>query len=466
MLFPCPPATPRRATSSPTHGFSRNTRPESRNTAFMLFTKHETRLFFESRPFCRVGRQVMREGGQAHGLRGVIYEARENEWKGVFLNPETGITTYTESGFGSRFGIPHYSSVFVGKIRISPCRPSSAPAHCGNRDIGFMDASHPRVSFPGPQVSPSGGVKGERATNRETRPFTRRAAQVSPGSEVFTKHETRDTKHGLFSKHGFDGRSGRHGSGRVASRKTAARSLLSCALWRGKRRLWRGMGGMERPEPLSAHHPHQQQGHSGFHETRDPRPETRITRHKSCIWVLKPFSHFFPSRAAWHEDSEAQSVRVTNQGFQGFTNHYPLFTAFMLFTKHETRNTNHGFFSKHGFYRRAVRRGCETFAQPTAATRTAAPVTQSLFSCSLLFAIVHYCSLLFTIVRYCSLKNISRSQCSITVRRFRSASRRAPFAAVPVSLRVAFAAAIAKWTHAEKRQCTGSHQRGKLSLLR
>ena len=51
--------------------------------------------------------------------------------------------------------------------------------------------------------------------------------------------------------------------------RRAARSLLSCALWRGMGRLWRGMGGMGRPEPLSAHRPHQQQGLSGFHETRD-----------------------------------------------------------------------------------------------------------------------------------------------------------------------------------------------------
>ena len=82
--------------------------------------------------------------------------------------------------------------------------------------------------------------------------------------------------------------------------RRAARSLLSCALWRGMGRLWRGMGGMGRPEPLSAHRPHQQQGLSGFHETRDPRPgycqahgkcqrefrgfhETRITRHESRI---------------------------------------------------------------------------------------------------------------------------------------------------------------------------------------
>ena len=48
----------------------------------------------------------------------------------------------------------------------------------------------------------------------------------------------------------------------------AARSLLSCALWRGMGRLWRGMG---RPEPL--HHPHQQHGPFGF---------SRITRPGYC----------------------------------------------------------------------------------------------------------------------------------------------------------------------------------------
>ena len=76
-----------------------------------------------------------------------------------------------------------------------------------------------------------------------------------------------------------------------------------------------------------------------------------------------------------------------------------------VFTKHETRDTNHG------FYRRAVRRGCEWFAQPTAAARTAAPVTQSLFSCSLLFT-----------------KKYFRSQCPRAVRRSRAASLQAPLA--------------------------------------
>ena len=108
-------------------------------------TRHETRLFPESRPFCRVGRPA--------GFKGGCTKRCVNEWKGVYPNPERKITTFSESGFGSRFGIPHYSSEFVAKIRISPCRPSSASAH-------------------------------------------------------------------------------------------AARSLLSCALWSGTGRLWRGMGGI------------------------------------------------------------------------------------------------------------------------------------------------------------------------------------------------------------------------------
>ena len=61
----------------------------------------------------------------------------------------------------------------------------------------------------------------------------------------FTRHGSRNTKHGLC------GRCVRRGCARVAPPKTAAwtaapaaRSLLSCALWRGMGRLWRGMGGI------------------------------------------------------------------------------------------------------------------------------------------------------------------------------------------------------------------------------
>ena len=61
------------------------------------------------------------------------------------------------------------------------------------------------------------------------------AAAVHTGNaacKVFTKHETRVTKHGLYAFH----------ETRITD-FTAARSLLSCALGRGMGRLWRGMGG-------------------------------------------------------------------------------------------------------------------------------------------------------------------------------------------------------------------------------
>ena len=100
---------------------------------------HETRItkhgFFSNHGLFPPRQTADARRRQARRLQGGMYEARENEWKGVFLNPETGITTFSESRFGSGFGIPHNSSQFVGKIRIGPCRQSSAPAHCGNRGI-------------------------------------------------------------------------------------------------------------------------------------------------------------------------------------------------------------------------------------------------------------------------------------------------------------------------------------------
>ena len=74
----------------------------------------------------------------------------------------------------------------------------------------------------------------------------------------------------------------------------AARSLLSCALWRGMGRLWRGMGG-SRP-------PHRQHGLSGFHESRDPAVARR-----------------------------AASASANSE----------------VFTRHETQDTNHGLYAFH-----------------------------------------------------------------------------------------------------------------------
>ena len=99
-----PPAFPGRATASRDQRFSRITRHETRITAFL---PHR----------------------QPRRLQGGCTKRGKTSGKRFFLNPETRITTFSESGFGSRFGIRHNSSLFVGKIRISPCRQSSAPAH-------------------------------------------------------------------------------------------------------------------------------------------------------------------------------------------------------------------------------------------------------------------------------------------------------------------------------------------------
>ena len=115
-------------------------------------------------------------------------------------------------------------------------------------------------------------------------------------------------------------------------------------------------------------------------------------------------------------------------------------------TPHETRDTNHG------LYGRSLRRGCARVAPPKTAARTAAPASKSrlpcpLFptiDCSLLLRIAQNCPELPGIARNCSGGGGGLSQCPRTVRRSRSASRRAPFAADPVALRAPSAAANAQ----------------------
>ena len=124
------------------------------NRAFRVFTKHETRdkalawreargalwAGANSEVFTRHETRDTRHGFFSnHGLfavsagpqasRGGCTKRCVNEWKEVYLNPETRITTFSESRLGSRPGISHYFPQCVGKIRISPCRQSSASAH-------------------------------------------------------------------------------------------------------------------------------------------------------------------------------------------------------------------------------------------------------------------------------------------------------------------------------------------------
>ena len=177
------------------------------------------------------------------------------------------------------------------------------------RGMGGMGRAEPLAEHHPHQQQDHSGFHGSRETSQETR------------------------------NEAFDSRSGRHGSARGASRKTAARSLLLCALWRGMGRLWRGMGGMGRPKQLSAQHPRQQQGHSSFHETRDPRPETRLL----------------------------PGARQVPAGIPRFSRN----------TRHETRITA---FSNHGFDGRSGRRGCARDAQPETPARTAVPPPGRCFS--------------------------------------------------------------------------------------
>ena len=165
--------------------------------------------------------------------------------------------------------------------------------------------------------------------------------------------------------------------------RRAARALLSCSSWRGMGRLWRGTGGMGRAEPLAEHHPHQQHDHSGFHGSRETSQETRNEafdsrsgRHGSgrvasrktaarsllscALW--RGMGRHGAAWAAWSASSNCpRTTRTSNRAVQDFTQHETRDTAIAwraaqaspnseVFTKHETRNTNHGFFSHHGFF--------------------------------------------------------------------------------------------------------------------
>ena len=224
MVFPCPPATPTRATASPTNGFSRNTRHETRITAFtlfsllsralwrgigrlwrgmggrrpphrqqacMIFTNHETR---NTQHFSPALRRLQGEQPQArptgfHESRNTKHESR------LFFRRITNLcrvitgfclsnTVFFES---LRFfcpTIPHNPSEFVG-IRRIPTEPLSARSPRWQHGLlGFHQPLDTKHVFP----LPSGDFN---ESNRK------------PGQRVFTKHETRNTNHGFFSNHGF-----------------------------------------------------------------------------------------------------------------------------------------------------------------------------------------------------------------------------------------------------------------------
>ena len=93
----------------------------------------------------------------------------------------------------------------------------------------------------------------------------------------------------------------------------AARSLLSCVLWRGMGRLWRGMGG-GRP-------PHRQHGLSGFHETRD-----------TAFFRITTFTAVRFSVGARGVASPETALRTTASAGKSLFSSSPLFT--IVFTNH------------------------------------------------------------------------------------------------------------------------------------
>ena len=233
----------------------------------------------------------------------------------------------------------------------------------------------------------------------------------------------------------------------------AARSLLSCALWRGMGRLWRGMGGMGRPEPLSAQRPHQQQGLSGFHATRDPRHgycqargasrrefrgvhESRDTKHESQLLCFP--THDFPAFPSIsrppHPPGQGSAHRSHLQydrlGFHDTrdTNHglyrRPVTAFLRVVVQHGAAMARHG---RHGAPQAAIRATSAPATGPFGFSRNPRPEARLLpgaprgvpsgpariprFSRvtkheSRPLCPVHHCSRLFTIVRYCSAKNI------------------------------------------------------------
>ena len=328
-----------RAPSAPAtgpFGFSRNTRHETHCQArgkcqreFPGF--HETRLFFESRPCCRVGRKVMREGRQARRLQGGIYEA-------VRKRVERGLSESREKN-NDFFRIPtRFTTRYIPLFPTMTRKDSDKPLPPIKR-LRALRQPEPRLNLP---FSPRGEAKWVRGPSGlgASRAEEKGAGCPLGRPEFRGFHETRDTKH--ESRLFFESRP---------------------LLWRGMERLWRGMGG-DRP-------PHRQHGFMHFtnHETQDtgllgaPRKPARIprfsrnTRHETRITAFFRTTAFVVARhgaaMARHgrRPPPAPATRVyafheTRDSRHGFAWRAAQASANSeVFTKHETRDTNHGLYA-------------------------------------------------------------------------------------------------------------------------
>ena len=130
--------------------------------------------------------------------------------------------------------------------------------------------------------APSRCPRTIRASNRAIRVFTNHETRLLPGARRgVPSGPARIPRFSRNTKQSDDGyESTIRASNRAKSGFSRDTAIANHgALFTARHgRLWRGMGGMGRPEPLSAHHPRQQQGHSGFHETRDTAIAWRAAR--------------------------------------------------------------------------------------------------------------------------------------------------------------------------------------------
>ena len=228
---------------------SRDTNHETRNTAFyrntafsrvlrpscgekcrlertrslpMVFTKHETRntnhgLLPALPPFpIEQGKQAAfeRRPYRLPRLWVTKHESRDTK-HGLF---SAFFRLFSNHRLDALPAIAHDCPALPTIARLPRGRMAGAPAHCGSRTIGFMDASPPSASVPfqgtrapsgkyrqrATAVPPPPGVLGHktRITRHETRGFCRLRATAAPTPELLGFHETRDTKHEsrLFSR--------------------------------------------------------------------------------------------------------------------------------------------------------------------------------------------------------------------------------------------------------------------------
>ncbi len=171
-----------------------------------------------------------KSGGERRAGRAAAFQVFT---KPEIRDPKHGLYAFHESQLPyPRFPtISHHFPRFPGISRPPPPPPPikcpravrlswSAARDCRPRPVaaflrvaerhGAAMARHGRHGAPRAAVrAPSAPATGPFGFSRNTRPETRdtaivwRAAQASANSEVFTKHETRNTNHGFFSKHGF-----------------------------------------------------------------------------------------------------------------------------------------------------------------------------------------------------------------------------------------------------------------------